>query len=78
MLGKADDGRDDVVVEVNPRVTTSYVGLRAVAKGNLAQTMVAWATGYPCPLEFAYRPLRFRPDGQIFVEDQAAPDPPNG
>ncbi len=72
VLGNAADGIEDVVIEVNPRVTTSYVGLRAVANANLAETMVAWATGYPCPLEFTYRPLRFTPDGRVLTEDEAA------
>ena len=72
VLGNAADESGDVVIEVNPRITTSYVGLRVVAKNNLAQTMVAWATGYPCPVEFTYFPLRFTPDGRIFAADAAA------
>jgi hypothetical protein len=32
----ADDPSQDCVLEVNPRVTTSYVGLRRIIEGNLA------------------------------------------
>ncbi len=45
VLGDADDGRQDVVIEVNPRLTTSYVGLRAAAQQNLAGTMLTLAEG---------------------------------
>ncbi|MFO0869629.1 MAG: ATP-grasp domain-containing protein [Pirellulales bacterium] len=30
VLGEAEDGGDDVVIEVNPRLTTSYIGVRRV------------------------------------------------
>jgi predicted ATP-grasp superfamily ATP-dependent carboligase len=33
-------GRRTVVVDVNPRLTTSYLGLRMVLKGNLAQIII--------------------------------------
>ena len=36
ILGEANDGSGDYVIEVNPRLTTSYVGLRKVVKENLA------------------------------------------
>jgi predicted ATP-grasp superfamily ATP-dependent carboligase len=37
-----DDGRD-WVIEINPRLTTSYVGLRALSKTNLAEVMLCLA-----------------------------------
>jgi predicted ATP-grasp superfamily ATP-dependent carboligase len=40
ILGKGEDGALDQVIEINPRVTTSYVGLRALAKTNLAKAMM--------------------------------------
>jgi predicted ATP-grasp superfamily ATP-dependent carboligase len=49
VLGDADDGRDDQVIEINPRVTTSYVGLRRLAKFNLAGAMLAVAAGGGLP-----------------------------
>ena len=45
ILGDAEDGSDDVAVEINPRLTTSYLGLRRLARFNLAEAMLAVATG---------------------------------
>ncbi|HEV3023244.1 MAG TPA: ATP-grasp domain-containing protein [Pirellulales bacterium] len=36
VLGHDPDGAEDYAIEVNPRITTSYVGLRALAAENLA------------------------------------------
>lgn len=41
----ADDPQHDVVIEVNPRVTTSYVGLRHIVEGNLAARIVGLEKG---------------------------------
>ncbi|HEV3417550.1 MAG TPA: ATP-grasp domain-containing protein [Pirellulales bacterium] len=65
VLGNEPDGRDDVVIEINPRLTTSYVGLRALAKVNLAAAMLAVAAGEPARLSFAPHPLEFDADGTI-------------
>lgn len=35
VLGESADGREDVVIEANPRMTTSYVGLRQLVAENL-------------------------------------------
>jgi predicted ATP-grasp superfamily ATP-dependent carboligase len=43
VLGDSPDGSSDVAIEINPRLTTSYVGLRVLAKFNLAETMLALA-----------------------------------
>ena len=50
----ADEGgmNGDVVIEINPRLTTSYVGLRAALPQNLAQAMLEIATGLQPTLEF--------------------------
>jgi predicted ATP-grasp superfamily ATP-dependent carboligase len=45
VLGAAEDGSADSVIEINPRLTTSYVGLRAVARTNLASALLAVAAG---------------------------------
>jgi predicted ATP-grasp superfamily ATP-dependent carboligase len=34
-------GETDVAIEINPRLTTSYVGYRALARFNLAQALLA-------------------------------------
>jgi len=66
ILGDAADGSGDVAIEINPRLTTSYVGLRALAKFNLAETMLALALGKPLP-ERRYRDgvVRFGADGTV-------------
>ena len=65
VLGDDPDGRDDVVIEVNPRLTTSYVGLRALAADNLAAAMLAVASGKTPRLSFADHALQFDADGAV-------------
>jgi predicted ATP-grasp superfamily ATP-dependent carboligase len=66
VLGKASDGSEDRVIEINPRLTTSYVGLRVLSRGNLAAALLAVATG-AAPPELAWHrgPVQFRSDGEI-------------
>jgi predicted ATP-grasp superfamily ATP-dependent carboligase len=40
ILGDAIDGSEDVAIEINPRLTTSYLGLRRLARFNLAEAML--------------------------------------
>ncbi len=49
VLGAPEDGSQDVVVEINPRLTTSYVGLRAAALQNLTAAMLDLATEQGLP-----------------------------
>jgi tyramine---L-glutamate ligase len=65
VLGADTDGRDDVVIEVNPRLTTSYVGLRAAASPgtNLAAAMLAACEGRTPQLSFRPVEVQFDPDG---------------
>jgi predicted ATP-grasp superfamily ATP-dependent carboligase len=62
VLGDAEDGSLDRVLEVNPRLTTSYIGLRQIARGNLAAGMLQAARGERAELSFGGRPIRFAPD----------------
>lgn len=39
VLGGAENGSEDYVIEVNPRLTTSYVGLRNLSVQNLAKAI---------------------------------------
>ncbi|HEY2785778.1 MAG TPA: ATP-grasp domain-containing protein [Fimbriiglobus sp.] len=66
VLGRADDGTQDRAIEINPRLTTSYVGLRTRAATNLAGVLlnicsdklvgtIGWKPGH----------TRFRPDGTV-------------
>jgi len=56
------------VVEINPRLTTAYLGLRRVARFNLAGLMLDAALGRRLPrrLEVEGR-CSFRPDGSVAV-----------
>lgn len=45
ILGPRDDGRADRVLEVNPRLTTSFVGLAAAAPQSLVRAMLDLAAG---------------------------------
>jgi len=55
----------DVVIEVNPRLTTSYVGLRRLSRSNLASAMIDVARGETFDLDFASGPVEFQADGTI-------------
>lgn len=66
ILGTSAEG--DRVIEINPRLTTSYVGLRALAQDNLAAMMVAFAEGGPEPEpQWREGTVRFSPDGRTLV-----------
>jgi len=45
VLGEAADGSQDFIIEVNPRYTVSYVGLRAATDANLAEFLILGSTG---------------------------------
>ncbi|MDB5313729.1 MAG: hypothetical protein JWO38_7931 [Gemmataceae bacterium] len=66
ILGAEADGSRDYAIEINPRLTTSYVGLRAIADFNLAAAMLLLAAGESAPA-VAWKPgrLQFAPDGVI-------------
>jgi len=56
---------EDRVIEINPRLTTSYVGLREACRGNLAEAMLKIAQGEPAELSFRDDPLQFDADGTV-------------
>jgi predicted ATP-grasp superfamily ATP-dependent carboligase len=70
VLGKATDGSGDYVIEVNPRLTTSYVGLRAASRSNLAAAMLAAASGDEPVLSFRSEPVEFTAAGEILLQDR--------
>jgi predicted ATP-grasp superfamily ATP-dependent carboligase len=66
VVGDDPDGGGDAVIEINPRLTTSYAGLRQVARFNLAAALLAVAEGGDPPaFEWRPGPVRWRADGQI-------------
>jgi tyramine---L-glutamate ligase len=59
VLGDPDDGSGDRIIEINPRLTTSYVGLRKLSETNLAAAMLAVAQGQPAELRFSNKQIEF-------------------
>lgn len=55
----------DCLIELNPRLTTSYVGLRHATQQNLAATMLELAEGRSPDLCFDGEPVEFSADGRI-------------
>lgn len=65
VLGDAEDGSGDVAIEINPRLTTSYLGLRQLARFNLAEALLAVVAGSPpSSREWGTDSIVFRSDGQ--------------
>jgi predicted ATP-grasp superfamily ATP-dependent carboligase len=52
-------------VEINPRLTTSYLGLRAASRASLAKAMLDVAEGRCPTLSFDPQPLEFDADGTV-------------
>ena len=67
VLGERADGSNDWVIEINPRLTTSYLGLRALlAEGNLAEMLVRVVGGQMIePPLWRLGKVRFLNDGTI-------------
>ncbi len=67
ILGVDADGSEDVVLEVNPRLTTSYLGLRRLCRGNLAAMMLAVACGQSVHLQWREERVAFAADGGTWL-----------
>ncbi len=65
VLGREADGSEDCVIEVNPRLTTSYVGLRAATRSNLAEAMLQISQGEPASVEYLDRGVEFDSSGNV-------------
>lgn len=58
-------GERDVAIEINPRLTTSYVGLRAAAETNLAGAMLDVCEGREVELQWKPGTITFGADGTL-------------
>ena len=58
--------RDPVLIEVNPRLTTSYLGYRALARDNLAERLLFPERPFP-PIRWKGGTARFTKDGRVTV-----------
>jgi predicted ATP-grasp superfamily ATP-dependent carboligase len=72
VLGPDEDGCDDAVIEVNPRLTTSYVGLRAAVRENLARVMLETAVGKPLVVSCRPQAYDFDVAGRVKVRAPCA------
>jgi predicted ATP-grasp superfamily ATP-dependent carboligase len=66
VLGSFADASDDWLIEINPRLTTSYIGLRALAESNLAQALIDVTLGRKVQA-LKWRPgqVQFSTDGKV-------------
>lgn len=63
ILGDAADGSRDYAIEINPRLTTSYVGLRELASFNIAEVLLRVVNGgEPGPMKWKAGPVRWTQD----------------
>jgi predicted ATP-grasp superfamily ATP-dependent carboligase len=65
VLGDAADGSQDVVIEVNPRLTTSYVALRAIVQPTPAELMLRALRGASLDWSITGRRIEFDADGTL-------------
>ena len=65
LIVPADEPSRPVVVEINPRLTTSYLGYRALARENLAERMLPGQTNKP--IEWRAGEIEFDSAGNIGV-----------
>ena len=75
ILGAGDDGRGDRVLEVNPRLTTSFVGLAALFDQSLTRMLLAVADGHAADVAsaaVAARLVEFDTTGGVRVTDGSA------
>ena len=58
-------GEQDVAIEINPRLTTSYIGLRRMTTVNLAEAWLRLHRGEPIgPIDWRKEPLAFSVDSR--------------
>ncbi len=65
VLGSAENGAEDVVIEINPRLTTSYLGLRQACDQNLAEAMWRVTRGQTISLTFNTSRIQFNASGPV-------------
>jgi predicted ATP-grasp superfamily ATP-dependent carboligase len=65
VLGVAEDGSEDYAIEINPRLTTSYIGLRQVCRSNLAAAWLDVMQRRTVTLRWDEGPVAFAADGSL-------------
>jgi predicted ATP-grasp superfamily ATP-dependent carboligase len=67
VLGADALGGADVAIEINPRLTTSYVGLRAAVKENLAQLLLNVTNGQTATVTRTGDQIEFTATGSVWT-----------
>lgn len=62
---------EDCVIEINPRLTTSYVGLRRMIHGNIAARLFDLETGSVSCCT-SVNSVRWTPEGDVWIDDAVA------
>lgn len=70
ILGEATDGSQDIVIEVNPRLTTSYLGLRTATDDSLAKAMWRITQGETMNINWRLDVVEFTKQGQVTIRDR--------
>jgi hypothetical protein len=52
-------GDEDMAIEINPRLTTSYIGLRQLADSNLAEALLRIVQGQESMVSWSDRKIEF-------------------
>lgn len=65
ILGERSDGKDDRVLEVNPRLTTSFIGLSAGAGGGIVRTILDITAGLKRRPDHVFNPFVFTTTGEV-------------
>jgi len=71
ILGEAADGSLDTVIEVNPRLTTSYIGLRRATHQSLADAMWRVAQGETVNIAWLPNIVEFTKQGQVSIRERS-------
>lgn len=71
ILGEAADGSQDTVIEVNPRLTTSYIGLRRATHQSLADAMWRIAQGETVNINWLPNIVEFTKHGQVSLRERS-------
>jgi hypothetical protein len=66
ILGDSADGSKDMVIEVNPRLTTSYIGIRQLVTENLLQMILDLSRGRSVTYGVKPGQLRFTHEGHVW------------
>ena len=62
----------DLAIEINPRLTTSYVGLRTLSQQNLMALLIDVIEGRPTqPPTYRSNSIRFDCEGRVRSEPEA-------